>query len=141
MAFLQDSDRLQMRMNSLEDMIAKDHPVRFLEAFVEKVELFLGKGFYVQKAQNKSTKPRISIGQFLNHKKNLTKPPKGDSPLCVSQHQLTKKPQIAIPQFEAFYKAFFVSWLNVIGRNFQLYVFSFCKVLKSTNPFFIYCRL
>ena len=39
MAFLQGSDRLQMRMSSLEDMIAKDHPVRFLEAFVEKLEL------------------------------------------------------------------------------------------------------
>ena len=34
MAFLQGFDRLQMRMSSLEDMITKDHPVRFLEAFV-----------------------------------------------------------------------------------------------------------
>jgi len=91
MAFLQGSDRLQMRMSSLEDMIDNDHPVRFLEAFVEKLELFLVKGFYVQKAHNKCTKPRISIGQFVNHKKTSTKPPRGDSPQGCQPTPANKK--------------------------------------------------
>ena len=35
MAYLEDSDRFQIRMGSLEEKIDKDNPVRFVDAFVE----------------------------------------------------------------------------------------------------------
>jgi len=35
MAYLEDSDRFQIRMGSLEEEIDKDNPVRFVDAFVE----------------------------------------------------------------------------------------------------------
>jgi hypothetical protein len=35
MAFLEDSDRFQIRMRSLEEAIEKDNPVRFIDAFVD----------------------------------------------------------------------------------------------------------
>ena len=35
MAYLEYSDRFQIRMGSLEEAIEKDNPVRFVDAFVE----------------------------------------------------------------------------------------------------------
>ena len=34
MAYLEDSDRFQIRMGSLEEEISKDNPVRFIVAFL-----------------------------------------------------------------------------------------------------------
>ena len=34
MAYLEDSDRFQIRMGSLEEEIDKDNPVRFVDAFL-----------------------------------------------------------------------------------------------------------
>ncbi len=39
MGYLEDSDRFQIRMGSLEEAIEKDNPVRFIDAFVSKLEL------------------------------------------------------------------------------------------------------
>lgn len=39
MAFLVGLDRFQMRMSSLEELIMKDNPVRFVDAFVEHLDL------------------------------------------------------------------------------------------------------
>jgi len=39
MAYLEDSDRFQIRMGSLEEEIDKDNPVRFVDAFVEHLDL------------------------------------------------------------------------------------------------------
>lgn len=39
MAYLEDSDRFQIRMGSLEEEICKDNPVRFVDAFVEHLDL------------------------------------------------------------------------------------------------------
>jgi transposase len=39
MAYLEDSDRFQIRMGSLEEAIEKDNPVRFIDAFVDQLEL------------------------------------------------------------------------------------------------------
>jgi transposase len=39
MAFLVGIDRFQIRMSSLDEFIAKDNPVRFVEAFVEHLDL------------------------------------------------------------------------------------------------------
>ena len=39
MAYLEDSDRFQIRMGSLEEAIGKENPVRFIDAFVGKLEL------------------------------------------------------------------------------------------------------
>ena len=39
MTYLEDSDRFQIRMGSLEEAIGKENPVRFIDAFVGKLEL------------------------------------------------------------------------------------------------------
>jgi len=39
MAYLEDSDRFQIRMGSLEEEISKDNPVSFVDAFVEHLDL------------------------------------------------------------------------------------------------------
>ena len=39
MAYLVNSDRFQMNMSSLEGAIGKDNPVRFVDAFVEHLDL------------------------------------------------------------------------------------------------------
>ena len=39
MAYLEDRDRFQIRMGSLEEAIEKDNPVRFVDAFVEHLDL------------------------------------------------------------------------------------------------------
>ena len=39
MAYLTPQDRLQMQMRSMEECISKDNPVRFVDAFVEQLEL------------------------------------------------------------------------------------------------------
>ena len=39
MAYLTPQDRLQMQMRSMEECISKDNPVRFVDAFLEQLEL------------------------------------------------------------------------------------------------------
>ena len=39
MAYLVDLDRFQISMGSLEEVIEKDNPVRFVDAFVEHLDL------------------------------------------------------------------------------------------------------
>jgi transposase len=39
MAYLTPQDRLQLQMRSMEECISKDNPVRFVDAFLEQLEL------------------------------------------------------------------------------------------------------
>jgi transposase len=39
MAYIDPSDRFQLQMQSLEECIEKDNPVRFVDAFVDQLEL------------------------------------------------------------------------------------------------------
>lgn len=39
MAYLTPQDRFQVQMRSMEEFVAKDNPVRFIDAFVERLEL------------------------------------------------------------------------------------------------------
>ena len=39
MAYLVDIDRFQISMGSLEEVIEKDNPIRFVDAFVEHLDL------------------------------------------------------------------------------------------------------
>ena len=39
MAYLTSKDRFQMQMRSMDEFIGKDNPVRFIDAFVEHLQL------------------------------------------------------------------------------------------------------
>jgi len=63
MAYLTGSDRFQMHMNSLEDCIRQDNPVRFVDAFVEHIDM--SKAGFVSSENKLEGRPSFQSKVFL----------------------------------------------------------------------------
>ena len=72
MQHISPSNRLQLTFNSLEDMVAPDDPVRFLDAFVEKLDIaklgFLIKSLQVERRP--SFHPKLFLKIYLYEYQN-----------------------------------------------------------------------
>ena len=67
MAYIQTSDRFQLQMSCLEERIERDNPVRFIDAFVDHLDL-CSLGFQILEQKNEgrpSFDPKVFLKLYL----------------------------------------------------------------------------